>query len=371
MKILYVSETNVPSKQANGLQIAKMCHYFNLNPGVKSVSLLSFQGDSNLDLKKDFNISGVQFFSFPKWIQNFRYRLYIIPFYSMFFFYKKKKFDLIYTRSIHVAFLLKFIGIHLIYEIHKMPFKRRYINYLLHKLFFYFRNDLVKCVSISDNLKDAILSNFNAKIEIEVFSSAAEINNTKEIYKFNSSSLNIGYVGSLYKGKGLETILKISEKLKNYTFHVIGGPLDIITNCKIPKNVKLYGYINHEMTKKYINSFDILLAPYGSKIETASKGDDIKNWISPIKLFEYMSFQKPIICSKLPVFKNILRHEDNCYLVEPDDINGWVRAIRIINDDEKLNNKISKNAIIDFKNNYTYEIRVQKILDFLINNKRN
>ena len=39
----------------------------------------------------------------------------------------------------------------------------------------------------------------------------------------NISALKVGYVGHLYKGRGIETIVECAKKLSDMTFHIVGG----------------------------------------------------------------------------------------------------------------------------------------------------
>ena len=41
--------------------------------------------------------------------------------------------------------------------------------------------------------------------------------------------------------------------------------------------------------QKLQERFDVLLAPYGKIVKTASKIGNISQWMSPLKIFEYMA----------------------------------------------------------------------------------
>ena len=84
--------------------------------------------------------------------------------------------------------------------------------------------------------------------------------------------------------------------------------------------------------------------------------------MSPLKMFEYMASGRPIIASDLPVLREVLEHERNAILVAPDDINGWVRSIQYLADDEKVRERLAHQASIDLKQSYTWEKRAQKVL---------
>ena len=83
--------------------------------------------------------------------------------------------------------------------------------------------------------------------------------------------------------------------------------------------------------------------------------------MSPLKIFEYMSSQKPIISSNHKVIREILRNDDNALLCEPNNFNEWVKAIIRLKD-QKLRKKLAKKSYSDYLSKHTWEKRVQKIL---------
>ena len=74
--------------------------------------------------------------------------------------------------------------------------------------------------------------------------------------------------------------------------------------------------------------------------------------MSPIKIFEYMSYKKAIIASDMPVLREIL-NERNSILVDPSKIKDWIGAIEKLKSYQQRD-KISNQAIIDFKE-YTWK----------------
>ena len=69
----------------------------------------------------------------------------------------------------------------------------------------------------------------------------------------------------MYKGKGIEVIESIANKVKDdVEFHIIGGIEEDISIWKQKiqnKNVFFYGYVPHKEVSKYINSLDVCLLP--------------------------------------------------------------------------------------------------------------
>ena len=107
-------------------------------------------------------------------------------------------------------------------------------------------------------------------------------------------------------------------------------------------------------TLKYRNSFDIFLAPYSEKVSVFGNTGDTSRFMSPLKIFEYMSHKKPIIASDLTVIREVLS-EKNSILVKSDDVKSWVSSIKKLKNLE-YRESIANQALIDFKN-FTWKNR--------------
>ena len=109
---------------------------------------------------------------------------------------------------------------------------------------------------------------------------------------------------------------------------------------------------------------DIALAPYQRDIRIKT-GADISKWISPLKLFEYMSARKAIVCSDIPVLREVITQGRNGYLADPDDINSWVEAITQLAKSTALRNALGLEGERDIQNIYSWDKRAEKILEFI------
>lgn len=223
-----------------------------------------------------------------------------------------------------------------------------------------------KLILISDALKKIIKNNFSLipDDKILVCHDGADIFSDKKLkIKINKGDTNVGYVGHLYQGRGIEKIIQLAKRNKKVHFHIIGGEdLDILYWKKKSnlKNVFFYGHIEPKSIPSYLLEFDILIAPYQNKV-FLSNGMNTADWMSPLKLFEYMSSGKPILTSDLPVIKEVLKHKVNAYLCNPKSINDWNEGLNyfILNPCEAK--KISQKAFKDLVNLYTWDSRSKKI----------
>jgi len=110
---------------------------------------------------------------------------------------------------------------------------------------------------------------------------------------------------------------------------------------------------------------DVLLMPYQKSVSIGIKGVDTSNWMSPMKLFEYLSAGVPIISSNISVLKEVLIDGENCLLVEPDDVNSWSIALQNIISNAELEEKLGFNAYNLYKDKYTWKHRAKGMLTLI------
>jgi glycosyltransferase involved in cell wall biosynthesis len=184
-------------------------------------------------------------------------------------------------------------------------------------------------------------------------------------FRFSPSAFVAGYSGHLYSGRGVQLILDIAANLPEVTFLLVGGePEDVVhlraeSQKRSLNNIFLTGFIPNADLPLYQASCDILLMPYQKRV-AASSGGDIANYLSPMKVFEYLACGRVILSSDLPVLREVL-NDRNSLLLPPDDPAVWVAAIRNLRSNPQLRQALSAQAIKDAQQ-YSWETRAAKIL---------
>ena len=202
------------------------------------------------------------------------------------------------------------------------------------------------------------------KNKILVVPDAASPVNETHLVKEPGSEITVGYVGQLHAGKGVEMILSLAKFHPDKKFHIVGGTTAEISTLKIEdiENVIFHGQLPYNEAEQVRLKCDVLLAPYQKRVATFGNAkNDIAAWMSPLKLFEYMAARKAIICSNLPVLREIMEHDRNCLLVEHDDPIQWNLALQKLENNE-LRDKLSKEAYADFINKYTWDSLSKHVL---------
>ena len=137
------------------------------------------------------------------------------------------------------------------------------------------------------------------------------------------------YYGSLASWFDYNLIKKIAKKYPNYAIVLIGVEYDESykkSGLDKIKNVFYLGKIDYYELHKYSENSDLLMIPFII--------NDITESTSPVKLFEYMATNIPILTTNMPEcrkYKSVIIGKDH-----EDFINKIDSTIALINDDEYL-----------------------------------
>jgi len=353
-KILYVHNADFSKPCANRIQVLNMCKAFKKIR--QNISLMSFNCDrrtiKNLyGYKVNFNLISL------KLIGNYYIR-------SLLLFLKllkiKKRYDWIYTRDMIFAFLISkfFKGKRVIYELHDAS-KNRFWYFLFRRTF----NNLHCCIVISNGLKNELIKRglmenkmyvFHDGVDLEKFDIYISKREARNILRLPKDKIIISYVGSTSKDRDLETFIEVAKKLenKNILFIVYGKEQDYLIKAQKELKNFLFGYYTNKPEIVYKAS-DILFAGYTKNIVTI-------NYMSPLKLFEYMASKRPVIVADLPRIREIV-DEKEVLFYESENEDDLILKIKKLIAYKKLQNKLIKNAYGKVKN-YAWEKRAKKIV---------
>lgn len=274
---------------------------------------------------------------------------------------------LVYSRDLWGGWLAIRQGFSVVFEAHGLPtgnVGQRLMRQMINSVTF--RRLVVISQALADDFAQAGL--WPADGDVVVAHDGAEGAVQASGWGEGNGRVQIGYVGHLYPGKGMETVTALASQMPDHPFHVIGGTDKDIHTWRasgLPANLTLHGFVLPPQLAACYQNLDILLLPPQLQVYGATGSQDIGRWMSPMKLFEYMAAEKAIISSDLPVLREVLVHERNALLVAPDDMAGWVTAVNRLIADPELRQRLGQTARQDLLANYTWEARARKVLDGL------
>lgn len=375
MRVFYLTASRVPSKAANAVHVMKMSQAFSC--AGHEVVLFACHG-TEVIAETDYQYYGVS-----ESFEIVKHRWRGIPAVGGLAYGQAVRRevcrrsapvpDVIYSRHAATAARVLDLGCPVRLEVHSLP-ENVLQRTALHRVFS--SKSFVALITISDALKQAYIGEFPrlAERSIIVAHDGADASPEQkhadvrlEIEgKAPASSAHVGYVGHLYPGKGMELIDQLSRMMPAIAFHVVGGTDADVARWRAATtgraNLFFYGHVPHGKVPSMLSCFDILLAPYQRKVSTYGGKGDIANWMSPLKLFEYMAHGKAMVVSDLPVLREVISDRHNGILCNPDDSSAWAAAIEELIAEPALCRQISQNALRDFRCNYTWAGRAKRVL---------
>ncbi len=272
---------------------------------------------------------------------------------------------IIFLRHLKLAgLILRFrtrIGMPLIFEVHeifhrsikvaKKKKKNKELEYEVYK-----HADKVICTSCY--LKKQLLGITGQPDKIHVIRHGIK----KEWFRIKrvDNPSYICYAGSLYRWKGVDTLISAMKYLAGERLVIVGGGGRLnelrgrVMEEGMADRIDFPGRVSHDEIPKYLSGAKAAVLP--------NIPEDQSIFSSPLKLFEYMACGVPVIASDFPVFREILHDHGNCLLFKAGNPRGLAECIKELNADPELAAKIAENAKQDAKN-LTYSIRAQRILD--------
>jgi glycosyltransferase involved in cell wall biosynthesis len=107
------------------------------------------------------------------------------------------------------------------------------------------------------------------------------------------------------------------------------------------------GSVPYEKVPLYINASDICVAPFRIK-------RNMKIGLSPLKVFEYLACEKPIVSSEI-LNLEFIEQQNLGILVKPEDPDELAKAIIKLLKDDKLREEMGKNGRKYVVKNHSWE----------------
>lgn len=169
----------------------------------------------------------------------------------------------------------------------------------------------------------------------------------------------LGFTGFLREWHRLDHVISMIANFPAETsphLLVVGeGPAietcqELADELGVSERVHFAGFRKREEIAEYLAAMDIALQPA------------VTEYASPLKIFEYMESALAIIAPNQPNIREILTHEQNALLFDPQDFAAAEDQILQLVTDTKLRNQLGKNAKSRIKNQrYTWLGNAERI----------
>lgn len=372
MRLFYITNSRIPTEKAHGYAISKMCEQF-ANLGIEVILVLPklrrknpiFQNAADYyGIRKNFKIKRVSCLdltNFPFFRKLF-FLIQRLSFSLSSLFIKTKKDDLIYIRDIERFLFWPWKNKNIFFEIHFLSKKDKILLFLIKRA--------KKVIVITKKLKEDLINYGLSAEKILIAPDGVDLEdfNIKESQEKCRRKLNlpldkkiIGYTGQLKtmgEEKGISDLIK-AIRIVGHTLCLVGGrESDIIGYKKLAKGLDIIfvGQVQHKLISYYLKSFDVLVMPF-------PRLKHYLYYMSPLKMFEYMAAQRPIVTSDLPSIREVL-NRNNAILVQPNSPQSLAQGIETALKNTDFSAKISKKAFEDVQK-YTWSKRAQNIIEFI------
>lgn len=379
MRLLYITNSRMPTEKAHGLQIVKTIEAL-ARAGLEITLLIPRRKNHiKTNIVNFYNIQSglmrmVRVWDIVRPLQYVNESLYF-PFQRIWFTAATFMYGLfwrgaVYSRDISISFLLALVGKSVVYEDHEP--KNRF-----KKLYAFFLKRIPKKVVVARGLVDAYRAmgipaatyvwapNGVDIAEFDAVSRDASVWNRE--FGIPEETPVVLYVGHFYAWKGVYTLLPAVKNIRAAVVLIGGTKEDYETVSKYIKehviaSIFLHPFVPHHEVIKFIKSADVLVLPNTATEERSQK------YTTPIKLFEYMASGVPIVASDVGSFIPYLRHNENALLFEPDNPNKLATAVNQAIQNPNRMATLAASARQSAKQ-YSWDIRAQTMANFILNTK--
>ncbi len=162
-------------------------------------------------------------------------------------------------------------------------------------------------------------------------------------------SITLGFFGHLHPARfNWELLINVARKEKDWIFYIIGfgGPKDLT----LPGNIYLTGPVKPSDLSAYAKNWDVAIIPY--------RNNELCRKLNPIKIFEYLYFNLPIVATGCEDVKN---YPYSYYANNEFEFINFIKKAAA--------NRVEKEKISAMLKEATWENRLRQLLDLI--QKRN
>ena len=405
MKLIYIANMRLPTEKAHGLATMKICEAFSLiwfevelfipwtlnklkgNPfdfyrikrnfkikKLPSVDFLFLSARGPLrhsdSEASGFALGGNIFSGFFFLLRSFSFSFFALIYFLCLKMRGKLK-DAVFFSHDHIPlFFLSFLGLPFVLDIHDFPSKNIFYRRVMKKALGFAVQTKWKVAELGKrfNILPEKIVYWPNGVEIKDFDIGIGAGEAKRRLGLPADKRIVLYTGHFFSWKGVDTLALASQYLDDDTlvYFVGGSPEDakkfetFIQRKKLYK-IRLISFQPHYQIPIWLKAADVLVLP------NTAKEDISLYYTSPMKIFEYMAANRPIVASATPALKQIVSREE-VFFYEPDDVASLAEAVGLaLNSSETACQKIRKAS--EKVKRFEWSRRAENILNFIESNQ--
>ena len=327
------------------------------------VEILCWDRENRYKDRETEEIDGIKikrFFPYAQYGTGYRQVLKYIQFIKQCKSYlKNKDYQYMHCHDLDGAlagYLIKNKGSKLIFDMHEFyegRTNKKSVKFFTRNMVFFLQNKYDYIIYVNETQKASVReSNLNKLIYLPNY---PEADNYIGCEKTDSDKLRISYIGAVRQYKELKSLMDASKDMADVEVSIHGAGTaykQLKEDAENYRNVNVTGLYDFSESNKLYSEADLLYVVYDMKNE---------NWKNayPVKFFEAIITQTPVIVSKGSILEKFLEKNDIGFVVDGDDVEEI----------SSLLYKIDKNRnLLEEKKNNLNKIQYKYSWDSVLNN---
>jgi glycosyltransferase involved in cell wall biosynthesis len=239
--------------------------------------------------------------------------------------------DLVFTRNPRVAHIATLARLRVLIEWHDPPGTARTLR-LARRLVESPR--VVRWVFVSERLREIMAGRLpldparcvvaHNGVALELFDPFPSREDARRALGLDPARPVVVHAGHMYAGRGIDLLLHVASVTPRLQLVLVGGAPEDVAAVRAEarrrgiENVVVAGHRPVRELPAYLAAADVLVMPYTSATVTSDRRTRSIEFASPMKAFEYMAAERPIVATRFPALSEVLVDGRNAILVEPD-----------------------------------------------------
>ena len=201
-------------------------------------------------------------------------------------------------------------------------------------------------VTLTRALADDMAARFGTRPRVAVVPDGVRIDQVPSVAAPSGRPI-VAYAGHLYAWKGVDILLEALAALPDVDGLIVGGherepdlarTKALAQQLGVAARVTFTGLVEPPQVRAWLARANVLVLPNPASAISS-------RFTSPLKLFEYMAAQRPIVASDLPALREVLSPDENAVLVTPGSAPALAAGIHQVIDDPALASRLALHAL--------------------------